>query len=82
MIDFKATAKIIEGLDCVITIDTSIAHLAGALGKPLWILLSFAPDWRWGVQVESSPWYPSAKLFRQNYGEPWDKVISRLSEEL
>ena len=82
MTNFKATAKIIEDLDLVITVDTSIAHLAGAMGKPVWILLSFAPDWRWGQEGDSSPWYPTARLFRQNYGEAWNDVISRLSQEL
>jgi len=82
MTNFRATVKVIEELDLVITVDTSIAHLAGAMGKPVWILLSFAPDWRWGYKGNSSPWYPSARLFRQNYGESWKGVISRLSQEL
>jgi len=82
MTNFKATADVIEDLDLVITIDTSIAHLAGAMGKDVWILLNFAPDWRWGYQGDTSPWYPSARLFRQNYKEPWSIVISRLSQEL
>jgi tetratricopeptide (TPR) repeat protein len=82
MKNFRATVKVIEELDLVITIDTSIAHLAGAMGKPVWILLSFAPDWRWGYKGDSSPWYSSARLFRKNYGESWKEVISRLSQEL
>ena len=82
MTNFKATADIIDDLDLVITVDTSIAHLAGAMGKDVWILLSFAPDWRWGYQGDTSPWYPTARLFRQNYREPWSEVILRLSQEL
>ena len=82
MINFKATSEIIQNLDLVISVDTSIAHLAGAMGKPVWILLNFAPDWRWGVEKEHSDWYPSARLFRQNYGEPWNAVINRLCQEL
>ena len=82
MTDFKATSEIIQELDLVISIDTAAAHLAGAMGKPLWILINFAPDWRWGIEKEHSDWYPSARLFRQNYGESWNTVITRLSEEL
>jgi len=82
MRDFKATSEIIQDLDLVISIDTSVAHLAGAMGAPLWILLNFAPDWRWGIEKEHSDWYPNARLFRQNYGESWNAAITRLSEEL
>ena len=82
MTDFQATAEVIEDLDLVITVDTSLAHLAGAMGKRVWILLSFAPDWRWGNEGNFSAWYPSARLFRQNYGEPWIEVISRLTQEI
>tara|TARA_B100001123_G_scaffold416454_2_gene518109 strand:+ start:3536 stop:4939 length:1404 start_codon:yes stop_codon:yes gene_type:complete len=82
MIDFKATSEIIQDLDLVISIDTSIAHLTGAMGKPVWILLNFAPDWRWGIETIHSAWYPSARLFRQKYGESWSAVIYRLCQEL
>jgi tetratricopeptide (TPR) repeat protein len=63
-VDFADTAALISGLDLVITVDTGIAHLAGAMGKPVWILLHVAPDWRWLTQRMNSPWYPSARLFR------------------
>jgi len=82
MTDFMATAKLVQNLDLVISVDTSIAHLAGALGKPVWILLSFAPDWRWGHESTFSQWYPSAQLFRQNYGEAWEEVINRICTEI
>jgi len=82
MTDFMATAKLVQSLDLVISVDTSIAHLAGALGKPVWILLSFAPDWRWGHESTFSQWYPSAQLFRQNYGEAWEEVINRICTEI
>ena len=82
MTDFKATSKLIQSLDLIISVDTSIAHLTGAFGKPVWILLSFAPDWRWGYEGTLSHWYPSARLFRQNYGETWRDVINRLCTNL
>ena len=63
--DFADTAAAISLLDLVITVDTAVAHLAGALGKPVWVLLPFAPDWRWLLKREDSPWYPTARLFRQ-----------------
>lgn len=73
--DFADTAALIETLDLVITVDTSVAHLAGALGKPVWILLPFAPDFRWLLEREDSPWYPSARLFRQRDSGPWAPVL-------
>ena len=63
--DFAATAELIQTLDLVISVDTAVAHLAGALGKPVWILLSPAPDWRWGHEGSTSPWYPTAQLHRR-----------------
>lgn len=80
--DFSATAAAIEQLDLVITIDTAVAHLAGALGKPVWVLLSFAPDWRWLLDRDDSPWYPTLRLFRQTTPGRWDEVIRRVSQEL
>jgi len=79
--DFSATAAAIEQLDLVITIDTAVAHLAGALGKPVWVLLSFAPDWRWLLGREDSPWYPTMRLFRQTTPGRWDDVIRRVCLE-
>ncbi|MGH8745971.1 MAG: tetratricopeptide repeat protein, partial [Burkholderiales bacterium] len=79
---FAHTAALIDALDLVITVDTAVAHLAGALGKPVWILLPFAPDWRWMRKREDSPWYPSARLFRQSEAGDWDSVLRRVADEL
>ncbi|MBV9508989.1 MAG: glycosyltransferase family protein [Caulobacteraceae bacterium] len=80
--DFTDTAAICEALDLIISVDTSVAHLAGALGRPLWMLIPFDPDWRWGLGVETSAWYPSAKLFRQPEQEDWAEPLGRLGAEL
>jgi tetratricopeptide (TPR) repeat protein len=80
--DFADTAEIIETLDLVISVDTSIAHLAGALGKPVWILLPRLPDWRWFKDREDSPWYDSARLFRQANEGDWAGVIAMVEAEL
>jgi len=69
--DFSDTAALISQLDLVISVDTGVAHLAGALGKPVWILLTHAPDWRWLLDRDDSPWYPSARLFRQRETREW-----------
>lgn len=80
--DFADTAALIENLDLVITVDTAVAHLAGALGKPVWILQRFSPDFRWLLGRDDSPWYPSARLFRQPQRGDWDSVISELAAAL
>lgn len=80
--DFADTAALVNELDLVITVDTSIAHLAGALGKPVWILLCSNPDWRWMQDREDSPWYPTARLFRQNSAGDWRGVIERVVQRL
>lgn len=80
--DFTDTAALIHQMDIVITVDTSVAHLSGAMGKPTWILISCFPDWRWLLETENSPWYDSVRLFRQNSGEPWEVVIQKLKVEL
>jgi len=81
--DFQETAKIVAGLDLVVSVDTSVAHLAGALGVPVWILLPhFNTDWRWMRGRDDSPWYPSARLFRQEVDEDWRPVIDRACAEL
>ena len=75
LVDFSDTAAAIAALDLVITIDTAVAHLAGALGKPVWVLLPFAPDWRWQQSRCDSPWYPTMRLFRQNQRGDWHAVL-------
>jgi len=80
--DFAETAALVSCLDLVITIDTSIAHLAGALGRPTWILLAFAPDWRWLLGRNDCPWYPTARLFRQRQRRDWADVVARVRNEL
>ena len=81
-IDFADTAELIDTLDLVISVDTSIAHLAGALGKPVWILLARLPDWRWFKRRDDSPWYDSARLFRQSREGDWAGVIEMVEAEL
>lgn len=80
--DFAATAATLCALDLAVTVDTSVAHLAGALGRPVWILLPFAPDWRWLLEREDSPWYRSARLFRQRRPRDWAEVIGRVAQAL
>lgn len=80
--DFADTAALVASLDLVITTDTAVAHLAGALGRPVWLLLSASPDWRWFLDREDCPWYPSARLLRQSALGEWDPVIARVGREL
>jgi len=80
--DFADTAAIIQELDLVITIDTAAAHLAGALGKPVWTLLHFAPDWRWMRDRPDSPWYPTMRLFRQSQPRDWTGVFAEVEAAL
>lgn len=80
--DFADTAALIEALDLVITVNSAVAHLAGALGKPVWILNRFGADWRWLVGREDSPWYASVRLFRQPKPADWPSVIDRVAEAL
>ena len=80
--DFADTAAVLANLDLVISVDTAVAHLAGALGKPVWILLTHAPDWRWLLNREDSPWYPTARLFRQPAPGDWSAVIAQVANEL
>jgi Flp pilus assembly protein TadD len=78
LIDYAETAALIANLDLVVTVDTSVAHLAGALGKPVWILLPHAPDWRWLLGRTNSPWYRSARLFRQRVAGEWGEVLTEV----
>lgn len=80
--DLADTAAIIETLDAVVTIDTSIAHLAGAMRKPLWLMLSTAPDWRWRLDDASSRWYPTSRLVRQTRAGRWSDVVARVAQDL
>jgi ADP-heptose:LPS heptosyltransferase len=76
--DFADTAALIENLDLVISVDTSVAHLAGALGKNVWTLLPARPEWRWLLDRDDSPWYPTMRLFRQTRRGDWTDVIDRV----
>lgn len=80
--DFSDTAALVSQLDLVISVDTSVAHLAAALGKPTWILLTYIPDWRWLLDRADSPWYPTARLFRQDEAGAWEGVIARVRAAL
>ena len=80
--DFADTAALIARLDLVITVDTAVAHLAGAMGRPVWVLLPFAPDWRWLLGRDDSPWYPTMRLVRQDAPGQWEPVVARVEKEL
>jgi ADP-heptose:LPS heptosyltransferase len=80
--DFADTAAVISLLDLVVAVDTSVVHLAGALGRPVWVLLPFPPDFRWLLEREDNPWYPTARLFRQPRHGDWDGVLKRVRGEL
>jgi ADP-heptose:LPS heptosyltransferase len=80
--DFGETAALIQNLDLVISVDTSMGHLAGAMAKPVWIMVPKAADWRWQLEREDSPWYPTARLFRQARPGEWDPVLARLTAAL
>jgi Tetratricopeptide repeat len=79
---FLDTAAVMMSLDLVISSDTAIAHLAGALGRPLWVTLKHVPDWRWMIDREDTPWYPTARLFRQHRRGDWGEVLARIPREL
>jgi tetratricopeptide (TPR) repeat protein len=79
---FVDTAAILKNLDLVITSDTALAHLAGALALPVWVALSFAPEWRWGRRAPTSPWYPTMRLFRQTVCGDWSEPFERIAAEL
>jgi hypothetical protein len=80
--DFGDTAALISMLDLVITVDTAVAHLAGALGKSTWLMLPHAPDWRWMLDRGDSPWYPSMRLFRRIGPDSWPEVVQRIADAL
>lgn len=80
--DFADTARLVSALDLVITVDTAVAHLAGAMGRPVWVLLPQVPDWRWMVADNRSPWYPTMRLYRKEQAGRWDAVINRIAGDL
>ena len=82
LVDFADTAAVLDQLDLTISVDTSVLHLAGALGRPIWGLLSAKTDWRWMLDREDSPWYPTLRLFRQTRLDDWHEVISRVAAAL
>ena len=81
-VDFYETARLVATLDLVITIDSSIAHLAGALGQPVWVLLPHGPDWRWMLGRDDSAWYPGARLFRQAKPGDWSAPIQEIKQKI
>jgi ADP-heptose:LPS heptosyltransferase len=80
--DIAVTASLVASVDLVITVDTMIVHLAGAMNKPTWLLLKSEPDWRWDPAVSRSPWYPSLRLFVQHRAGDWSRVVRALEQEL
>ncbi len=82
LVDFAETAAVIDNLDLVLTVDTAVAHLAGAVGAAVWVLLPYVPDWRWMLERDDCPWYPTMRLFRQQQRGEWQPVIERVSAEL
>lgn len=82
ILGFDNTAGLIENMDLIITVDTSISHLCGALGKPVWILLAFTPDFRWLLNSDYTPWYPTAKLYRQSQKNNWRDLLSNVVKDL
>jgi hypothetical protein len=80
--DFADTAALVSLVDLVISSDTSLVHLAGAMGKPVWVLLQYDADWRWLIGRSDSPWYPTARLFRQTEIDDWESVVAQVAEEL
>jgi Glycosyltransferase family 9 (heptosyltransferase) len=80
--DFAQTAAAVCRLDLVVSVDTSVAHLAGALGRPTWLLLRYPPEWRWLLEREDSPWYPTARLFRQRKEGDWLEVAREVAAPL
>ncbi len=79
---FINTAALMQNLDLIITVDTAVAHLAGAFGRPVWVILAYSPDWRWKLQGDRTPWYPSMRLFRQKTSGDWPSAIAQVREAL
>ena len=79
---FLDSAALVQNLDLVVSADTSLTHLAGVLGRPAWAALNPVPDWRWQLDREDSPWYPTVRIFRQQPGEGWSPVFARMAQAL
>jgi ADP-heptose:LPS heptosyltransferase len=82
ILDFADTAALIANMDLVISVDTAVAHLAGAMGKPAWTLLQYAPDWRWYPDAPTSSWYPGMRLYRQRVPGDWEGVCADVARDL
>jgi hypothetical protein len=82
LLDFSDTAAALAHLDLLVSVDTSVAHLAGAMARPVWVLLPPIPDWRWMLDREDSPWYPTVRLFRRAADQGWDAVMARVALQL
>jgi ADP-heptose:LPS heptosyltransferase len=80
--DFYDTANLVQQLDLVITVDTSVAHLSATLGVPTWVLVTHVPDWRWGIASETSPWYPAVRIFRQPVPGDWPAALADVKVQL
>ena len=80
ILNYDDTMALLECLDLIVTVDTSVAHLAAAMGKPVWILLARSPDWRWLMNRDDSPWYPTVRLFRQTVARQWNDVMQSVAE--
>jgi hypothetical protein len=80
--DFSDTAALLANMDLLISVDTAVVHLAGAMGRPAWVMIPFIPDWRWGMRRENCLWYPSLRLFRQNRPKDWSGVVECMRREL
>jgi hypothetical protein len=80
--DYDDTMAILANIDCLVTVDTSVAHLAGAMGRPVWVMLPFAPDWHWLLGRDDTPWYPTMRLFRQTSVQRWDDVLQAVAAAL
>jgi len=80
--DYDDTMAILANIECLVTVDTSVAHLAGAMGRPVWVMLPFAPDWRWLMGRSDTPWYPTMRFFRQSAAKKWGDVLQNLAAAL
>jgi hypothetical protein len=80
--DWDDTVAIIDSLDLVVCVDTAVAHVAGAMGKPVWLLRCFSPEWRWGASGDTTRWYPSMRIFWQDLPGDWSRVLERVGQAI